>query len=158
MNIYSLADNIVRRRHNTVTNNDGINKHAACIFDKNNTPISYGINHVNDLNKNSKDDSIHAEQHAFINAPNNNKKKLKDVNLLVVRYNKSFNLTNSFCCDRCIKSFGDLRKKGYRLKKVYWSTENGEIICQKANILIDLPKEDRYFTKIDRKLAVRNNL
>lgn len=63
-------------------------------------------------------------------------KKLKRINLLVIRQNKT-NMGNSKPCIHCILKLKDLPKKGYILNKIYFSTNTGIIVQCKLNDLLN---------------------
>ena len=96
--------------------------HVAAIIIKNDI-ISIGINYF----PNCDDMTIHAEVNA-INKLKNNKGKLKNVNLVVIRFSPNlYLLGNSKCCIECILKMSMIRQKGYRINKVFYSTEYGSI-------------------------------
>lgn len=93
---------------------------------------------------------IHAE-HDAINKlkPLNRNKHPQVVNILVVRFSKNYKLQNSKPCANCIENMKVLpEKKGYRIKNIYYSNENGEII--KSN-LKNLEKEEIHYSRFFRK-------
>lgn len=89
--------------------------------------LSYGINHYVPKN----DNSIHAEHHALNNLPYyKRQKKLKNINILILRVSKTKKITMSKPCVNCIKKLKFLpSKKGYKIQNIYYSDENGGI-CQ----------------------------
>jgi cytidine deaminase len=64
--------------------------------------------------------TIHAEINIFYNIP---KMSIKNIDIIVIRISKSYELRNSRPCNDCIDK---LRKMGIR--KVYYSNDEGEII------------------------------
>lgn len=55
-------------------------------------------------------------------------KKLYEVNIMVIRVNNSGNLCSSQPCDKCIEYMKTIAiKKGYKIKRIYYSTSNGNI-------------------------------
>jgi cytidine deaminase len=93
---------------------------------------------------------IHAE-HDAINGlkPLRRKKHLQNVNILVVRLSKNNRLQNSKPCANCIETMNILpEKKGYRIKNVYYSNENGEIV--KSNLKI-LENEELHYSRFFRR-------
>ena len=63
-------------------------------------------------------------------------KKLKHINLLVIRQNKT-NMGNSKPCVHCILKLQDLPKKGYILDKIFFTTNTGIIVQCKLNDLLN---------------------
>ena len=71
--------------------------------------------------------SIHAERNAIDKLPF--QKKISDINLLVIRFSKNGKICMSKPCHNCINFMLKYpSKKGYNIKKVYYSDENGDII------------------------------
>ena len=87
---------------------------------------SNGINYY-EINKNH--DTLHAEVDSIMNLPVNKKKKKIKVNMFVSRTNPKGNrLMMAKCCDSCLKYIHtNLPKKGYKLNKIYYTNEEGEI-------------------------------
>lgn len=84
--------------------------------------------------------SIHAEEDAISRLPNRKKNKLENVNMLVVKVKRDGSLSNSAPCVHCLKMMAEAPlQKGYKIDKVYYSTDKDEIECAK---LIDLIKSD----------------
>lgn len=99
---------------------------------------------------------IHAE-HDAINKlkPLYRKKTLESVNLLVIRFSKNNKLQNSKPCANCIKTMKTLPlKKGYKIKKIYYSDENGNII--KSNLKI-LESEEQHLSRFFRQNKIKNS-
>ena len=110
--------------------------------------LSYGFNMMGDVSGNQP--GIHAE-HDAINGlkPLRRKKHLQNVNILVVRLSKNNRLQNSKPCANCIETMNILpEKKGYRIKNVYYSNENGEIV--KSNLKI-LENEELHYSRFFRR-------
>ena len=92
----------------------------------------------------------HAE-HDAINKlkPLRIRNRLQSVNLLVIRVSKNNKLQQSKPCANCINIIKKLpAKKGYRIKNIYYSNENGEIV--KTNVT-NLEKEELHFSKFFRR-------
>ena len=94
--------------------------------------VFYAFGH-NQYNLNNKacaenKDNIHAE----VDCVNHLKKseKITHINLIVFRTNNNGDkLMNAKPCDCCIKTIDfTLKQKKYKLKKLYYSDENGNII------------------------------
>lgn len=110
--------------------------------------LSFGFNRMGDINGNEA--GIHAE-HDAINKlkPLEKKKKFEPINLLVIRFSKNNKLQNSKPCANCIQTMKILpQKKGYRIKNIYYSNDNGEII--KSNLKI-LEKEELHYSRFYRQ-------
>ena len=55
-------------------------------------------------------------------------KKLYKVNIMVIRINNSGNLCSSQPCQKCVHYMKNIAtKKGYKIKKIYYSTAIGTI-------------------------------
>ncbi len=110
--------------------------------------LSFGFNMMGDDSKN--DPGIHAE-HDAINRlkPLRRKKHLQNINMLVVRLSKNNKLQNSKPCANCIQTMRILpQKKGYLIKNIYYSNENGEI----SNIsLKNLENRELHYSRYFRK-------
>jgi len=102
---------------------------------------------MGDTSKNQP--GIHAE-HDAINKlkPIKRKKYLQNVKLLVIRISKKNKLQSSKPCANCIKTMKSLpEKKGYKIKNIYYSNENGVIV--KSN-LINLENEELHYSRFFR--------
>lgn len=100
----------------------GTHNHMACLFIKNQI-LSLGFNH-----QTNESSTIHAEQNAISKLPVRRSKKLKRINLLVVRTSKSGKLNNSRPCLHCIRSMtAKTPLYGYKIHYVYFSTDDGSI-------------------------------
>lgn len=92
---------------------------------------------------------VHAE-HDAINKlkPLARNKKLEPINLLVVRFSKNNKLQNSKPCANCIQTMKTLpEKKGYRIKNIYYSNDNGVIVKISLN---NLEKEELHYSRYYR--------
>lgn len=78
----------------------------------------------------------HAEVEAMqrLPPPQSNTIKRKYADLLVIRVDFNGNLRNSKPCSKCIEYLSKLRT--YRIKNVYYSNENGDIIMVKFTDLL----------------------
>jgi len=117
----------------------GDSNHIACIFDYKRTKLqifSIGINLYHSSNRN---DSTHAEVSAILNLPcKGRNKKLYKINIIVIRTSLSGKVGNSKPCFRCILNMLTLpQKRGYIIKNVYYSNENGQIIESSPQELLD---------------------
>jgi len=73
--------------------------------------------------------TTHAEMDAInkLKSRDRHKKPLK-VNIMVIRVNNSGNLCSSQPCHKCIEYMKTVAvNKGYKIKKIYYSTATGEI-------------------------------
>jgi hypothetical protein len=98
-------------------------------------------------------DGLHSGIHAECDAihklpPLPRKKKLEKVNILIVRFTKNGKIRNSKPCTNCITKMSLLPPyKGYSIKYVYYSNDDGTIV--KTN-LRSLQNEPAYYTRFDR--------
>lgn len=101
--------------------------------------------------------SIHAEENAIKKLPClPRQKKLKRVDLLVIRANKSGSLGNSKPCVHCILClYKHLPVKGYILDTIYYSASDGEL--KETNLSL-LTKEDMHMTRYykERNMIVKS--
>jgi hypothetical protein len=76
-----------------------------------------------------KECSTHAEVDAINKlVPLRNNSKLCKVSLMVIRVNRSGNLSNSMPCTNCANYMKTVAvKKGYKIKNIYYSTVDGKI-------------------------------
>ena len=114
--------------------------HACCILQgniniKKATIISFGFNKMGDIYGNEA--GIHAEYDAIQNLkPLGNRKKLEPINMVLIRFSTNYKLQNSKPCSMCVRNMKILPgKKGYIIKNIYYSDENGVIIKSNLNIL-----------------------
>ena len=110
--------------------------------------LSFGFNMTGDSLGNHP--GVHAEHNAINKLkPLKRQKHLQNVNLLVIRLSKNNKLQNSKPCANCIEKMKTLpEKKGYRIKNIYYSTDNGEIV--KSSIR-NLENEELHYSKFFRK-------
>lgn len=127
--------------------------HVACIIKgkygcKNSSILSYGFNMVGDVE--GYEPGIHAE-HDAINRlkPLNRNKHLQNINILVIRLSKKSKIQNSKPCLNCIENMKILpARKGYRIKYIYYSNYDGNIIKCSLN---DLENENPHYSRFFRK-------
>ena len=113
--------------------------------------LSFGFNRIGDVDGNVA--GIHAE-HDAINKlkPLNRRKHLQNINLLVIRISKNNLLHSSKPCANCIEIMKTLpQKKGYRIDKIYYSDENGNIV---KSSLKKLENEELHFSRFYRKRSL----
>lgn len=116
--------------------------HVACTFYKVGSDfkkvsvLSYGMNKYVDTEGLSP--SIHAEYDALTKLPhldNKNKKKLCVVHLIVVRMSKTKKIQTSKPCANCIRHMRQIStRRGYKIKHVYYSENEGIIKTNLANL------------------------
>jgi cytidine deaminase len=106
--------------------------------------LSYGINQMGDSR--GLIPGIHAEQDAIAKlVPLKRKKRLKVVNILVVRLSSKNNLQSSKPCSNCIEIMKNVPiKKGYKIQNVYYSNNEGNIVKQS---LTNLDNEEKHFSR-----------
>ena len=112
------------------------------------TLLSYGINTMGDPD--GLKPGIHAEHDAIRKlCPLKKKKKLENIDILVIRLSKKNKLHLSKPCNNCIYTMKTLPNKlGYNIKNIFYSDENGNII--KTN-LRELSNEEKYYTKFYKR-------
>ena len=110
--------------------------------------LSFGTNMMGDSNGN--DPGIHAEHNALIKLkPLKIKKQLEPINLLVIRLSKTNKIQSSKPCSNCIKIIDFIpEKKGYKIKNIYYSDNEGNIIKTNLN---NLKNEEQHYTRYYRK-------
>ena len=114
--------------------------------------LSYGFNFMGDIN--GLEPGIHAE-HDAINKlkPLKKKKHLQNINLLVIRLSKKNKLQTSKPCVDCINKIKVLpEKKGYKIKNIYYSDDNENIV--KSN-LKTLENEELHYSKYYRSELIK---
>jgi len=111
---------------------------------KNFNILSYGVNVYADID--GKTPGIHAEEDAIMKLPYmKSKKRLESVNILVVRLSKTNKVQCSKPCHNCIKMLSTYPKiKGYNIRYVYYSNENGGIT---RTTLSKLTHEQQHFSR-----------
>lgn len=111
--------------------------HVACVFQGKYNILSIGMNKYADVDGTMP--SIHAEHDAILRLPNLQKnKKLVKINLLVIRFLKTYTLANSKPCINCIQNMIDIpKKKGYKIEDIYYSENNETIIKTNINKLLN---------------------
>jgi cytidine deaminase len=117
---------------------------------KKTTILSYGFNRMGDVSGSIP--GIHAEHDAInkLKPLKRNKRRLEPIHLLVVRFSKNNKLQNSKPCTNCIQVIKQLpEKKGYKIKNIYYSNDNGDII--KSNIT-KLENDEQHFSKYYKKI------
>ena len=83
--------------------------------------------------------STHAEIDAFkkLKINHDKKKNIKNLNLVVIRVNKSGELCESKPCIHCMNYLNkNIYSKGYRIKNIIYSTKNSKIVKKKFMYLL----------------------
>lgn len=100
------------------------------------------------------DRSTHAEEMAIDKIQKNKGRKLIDISLLVIRITPtstpdSYKLVNSRPCAACVYRIKNMASHGYKISKLYFSNENGDIVCYK---LRDIIKEKQFLSRYYRTI------
>jgi len=118
--------------------------------------LTYGVNTLGDP------DGLYAGKHAEFDALKKlpkikeKTKKLIDLNILVIRLSTTNKLQNSKPCFNCIKMMKSFPiKKGYIIKNIYYSNDEGEII--KTN-LDKLESEEFHYSRFYKRSGNINNI
>ena len=114
--------------------------HVSCAFQGNYNILSIGMNKYADVA--GVMPSIHAEHDAILRLPclKNKNKKLVKINLLVIRFLKTYTLANSKPCLKCIQNMIELpKKRGYKIEDIYYSENDRTIIKTNINKLLNEP-------------------
>jgi len=90
--------------------------------------LSYGVNQMGDTD--GLKEGIHAEHDALSKLiPLKYKKRLEEISLLVIRLSPTNKLQISKPCYNCIQIIKTMPlKKGYKIKEIYYSNNEGNII------------------------------
>ena len=122
--------------------------HIACVLQGKQNILNFAENITGDIEGNTP--GIHAEHNALLKLkPLNKKKRLTQINLLVIRVSKTNKIQSSKPCWNCILNMKSIpEKKGYKLKLIYYSDGNGNIIKTTLN---KLQNEDKHYSKFYRK-------
>lgn len=108
--------------------------------------MSIGYNKYGDIQK--KDPGLHAEEDALLKLRKNHSNKLEPIHLLVIRISANNKLQSSKPCSACLRVMNTLpSKKGYKIKNIYFSDGNNNIVKTK---LSSLEKEEKHYTKYYR--------
>ena len=122
------------------------------VFYKGNYPLkkakvlSYGVNQMGDTE--GLKPGIHAEHDALLKLIPNKKRRLQNINLLVIRLSGKNKLQSSKPCNNCIQTMRKLSiKKGYKIQNVYYSDNNENII---RTTLYALENEEMHYSRYYR--------
>lgn len=110
--------------------------------------LSYGMNQMGDIYGNNP--GVHAECDAISKLiPLKPKKKLENINILVIRLSTKNKIQSSKPCSNCIETMKNLPpKKGYKIQNIYYSDMSGDIIKTTLNTL---EKEERHYSRFYKK-------
>jgi hypothetical protein len=110
--------------------------------------LSYGFNKMGDSE--GLRPGMHAEYDAIRKLlPLKNNKKLKNINILVIRISGKNKLQSSKPCANCIECMKKLPVKlGYRIQNIYYSNDDGSII--KTN-LYNLDNKETHYSGFYRR-------
>lgn len=116
---------------------------GRCVFEKVRI-LSYGVNKMGDIN--GLQQGIHAEYDAIRKlCPLKRKKKLVNVNILVIRISGKNKLQSSKPCAICINTMKQLPPKlGYNIQNVFYSNETGIIL---KTSLTQLDNEEKHYSR-----------
>lgn len=122
--------------------------HISCVFKgKQSRILSFGINKSGDSMKNTP--GIHAETDAILKLlPLRNKKKLENINIVVIRISPKNKIQSSKPCYHCIKMLQILpKKRGYNIQDIYYSNTYGDIV---KTTLTELDNEEKHISQYYR--------
>jgi ribosomal protein L28 len=114
--------------------------------------LSFGFNKLGDIHGNKI--GVHAEHDAINNLkPLRRNKRLQNINMLVIRISKNNKIQSSKPCANCIEHIKNLPgKKGYKIKHIYYSNDDGEII--RSNIK-SLENGELHYSKFYRNKHIK---
>jgi cytidine deaminase len=111
--------------------------------------ISYGTNQI-------REKPIHAERDAISSLKQRKKKKLKKVNILVIKASKTGIYGNSKPCYHCIMDMKNYTETfGYKIDNVYYTNCEGNIENKKLKTL--LIEKQFHFSSYYKYLNDKNN-
>ena len=110
--------------------------------------LSFGVNQLGDTDGNTP--GIHAECDAISKLiPLKPKKKLENINLLVIRLSTKNKIQCSKPCYNCIETMKNLPPKiGYKINNIYYSESNGNIV---KTTIKALEKEEKHYSQFYRR-------
>jgi cytidine deaminase len=133
----NILNDMINFRKSQIRKFTGYYQHVAMIFEKNNiiNPLSYGTNYYK-----GNDDTIHAEHDALLRLKEN-KKRIKKINIIVIRYTTTYKLSNSKPCAFCLNNMYVIAAaKGYNIDKVYYSNNNNIEVVKFKDLFNDTNK------------------
>ncbi len=119
-----INEQILNQLIKETTNSNMHYKHAAALVYKNQI-LSMSSNLL--INNTI---SLHAESNTIFKGIKLIGRNLKYLDMIVIRINKKQELVNSRPCNACIDKMNE-----YGIRKVYYSTDNGNIIHEYINIM-----------------------
>lgn len=104
--------------------------------------------------------STHAEEMAIDKLKKNTSRKIINLSLIVIRISPGsvpgdYTLGNSRPCAACMYKIKNSLKLGYRINKVYYSDDIGDILCYK---LRDILNEKQHVSSFYRRNSIPKNL
>ena len=104
--------------------------------------------------------ATHAEEMALDKIVKPKSRKIIDVSLLVIRIScgstcSKYKLCNSRPCAACMYKIKNSVQSGYRVSKIYFSNDNGDIVCYKIR---DIIAEKQFVSKYYRLTAIPKKL
>ena len=110
--------------------------------------LSFGVNQMGDTHGNLP--GIHAECDAISKLiPLKPRKKLENINLLVIRLSTKNKIQCSKPCYNCIETMKKLPPKiGYKINNIYYSDSTGNIV---KTTIKTLEKEERHYSQYSRR-------
>jgi cytidine deaminase len=110
--------------------------------------LSFGVNQLGDTDGNTP--GIHAECDAISKLiPLKPRKKLENINLLVIRLSTKNKIQCSKPCYNCIETMKKMPPKiGYKINNIYYSDSTGNIV---KTTIKALEKEERHYSQYSRR-------
>jgi cytidine deaminase len=144
---YELGENSNNLRK---TNICGNYNHISCILKgKRQRILSFGINTMGNSITNTT--GIHAETDAISKLLPLRKKKLENIDILVIRISPTNKIQSSKPCYHCIEMMKRYpMKRGYQIQHIYYSNTYGEII---KTTLRELDNEEKHISQHYRNKA-----
>jgi len=144
---YELGENSNNLRK---TNICGNYNHISCVLKgKRQRILSFGINTLGNSITNTV--GIHAETDAISKLLPLRKKKLENIDILVIRISPTNKIQSSKPCYHCIEMMKCYpMKKGYQIQNIYYSNTYGEII---KTTLRELDNDEKHISQHYRNKA-----
>ena len=110
--------------------------------------LSFGVNQLGDTDGNTP--GIHAECDALSKLiPLKPRKKLENINLLLIRLSTKNKIQCSKPCYNCIETMKNLPPKiGYKINNIYYSDSTGNIV---KTTIKALEKEEKHYSQYSRR-------
>lgn len=116
--------------------------HISCVIDRHFNPMQIASNIYR---QSTNSFSIHAEENLMKKIGNGSPRKLKYVDILVIRVTRNGDLVASKPCCRCLQSMIKSYNNGVKVRSVFYSDDTGSIIKKDIRTLL---KEPIYLTKL----------